>query len=199
MDQTLQEARDRYFAVNGFGADGGYNKRWEKVKVGPIFIYIPNTDSRVRAIKAHDLHHVLTGYATDLGGEFEIAAWELGSGCAKQSFAWLINLAGLMSGTLTQPRRMLRALARGRRSQNLYRVPYDQALLSRQVEEARAQMGLDPGAPAPQVGLGDALAYLGYLLLAVPVGIGWVVALPLMLPFAVVTAHLQRQEAVVLP
>ena len=48
----------------------------------------PNTPSRKRAVRYHDLHHALTGYATDLTGEFEISAWEIGSGCADHVAAW---------------------------------------------------------------------------------------------------------------
>ena len=72
---TLREARARYFRENGFGEDGGYAKRWVEVQLGPIPFAFPNTQARVRAVLTHDLHHVVTGYATDLVGEAEIAAW----------------------------------------------------------------------------------------------------------------------------
>ena len=109
----------RYFEANGFGADGGYSKKVEVVKVGPIPLIIPNVQGRVDALRFHDLHHVLTGYRTDLRGEFEVACFELGAGCGRLWFAWLINLAGI-AGALVILRRAAHAWARGRRSGGLY-------------------------------------------------------------------------------
>ena len=60
---TLRNARGRYFEINNFN-DGGYDDRWLKMKAGPIPISFPNTKARVRAVKFHDLHHVLTEYPT---------------------------------------------------------------------------------------------------------------------------------------
>lgn len=78
---TMREARAIYFEVNGFGADGGYGDAWVDFKLGPLPVPFPNTRARVRAVRYHDLHHVLTGYDTNTIGEFEISAWELGAGC----------------------------------------------------------------------------------------------------------------------
>jgi hypothetical protein len=88
-DDTLAHARDDYFRVNGFGANGGYDDAWVDFKLGPIPMPFPNTPSRKRAVRFHDLHHALTGYATDVRGEFEISAWEIGSGCAEYDDALL--------------------------------------------------------------------------------------------------------------
>ncbi len=73
--QTLREGRQAYFAENGLPADGGYQDRWVVIKLGgiPVFAF-PNTKDRRRAVPFHDLHHVLTGYGTDLRGEAEIGA-----------------------------------------------------------------------------------------------------------------------------
>lgn len=192
---TLREARDRYFAVNGFGADGGYGKKWEKMTLGPLSFYVPNTDGRVRAIRAHDLHHVMTGYATDWMGEFEISAWELAGGCADHGFAWLINLSGLVAGMALSPRRMFQAFVRGQQSQNLYRTPYDTALLSSRVGEIRARLGLERDRPAQPVRLRDVAAFAAYLAIGLPVSLGWLLFLPMVLPYAAVTAHLRRRDA----
>src|ERR1700742_1732678 len=40
---TMREARDRYFAVNGFGANGGYDDAWVDFKIGPVPLPFPNT------------------------------------------------------------------------------------------------------------------------------------------------------------
>src|SRR5690349_9357412 len=81
---SLFEARARYFADNSFGDDGGYSARWVTIfKLGPLSLGFPNTASRIAAVRYHDLHHLVTGYDTDVMGEAEIAAWELASGCER--------------------------------------------------------------------------------------------------------------------
>lgn len=68
---TVAEARARYFAANGFD-ERGYAARWVRLQAGPIPIYFPNTRARVRSVRVHDVHHVVTGYATTWTGEAEI-------------------------------------------------------------------------------------------------------------------------------
>ena len=80
---TLRDARRIYFHANGFGEEGGYDDAWVDFKLGPIPMPFPNPPARVRAVKYHDLHHVLTDYDTDTIGEFEIAAWEVAAGCGR--------------------------------------------------------------------------------------------------------------------
>ncbi|MBX3251644.1 MAG: hypothetical protein KF901_30990 [Myxococcales bacterium] len=136
--ETMREARDRYFEANGFGADGGYGEAWVDFRLGPIPLPFPNTPGRVRAVRYHDLHHVLTGYDTDPRGEFEISAWEVGAGCEGFFAAWVINLGGLVAGMLSAPRRTFAAFVRGRRSRSLYGLDVDE-LLDGRVGELRAR------------------------------------------------------------
>lgn len=143
-EQLMVQARDRYFADNGFGSDGGYNDAFVDFKLGPLPFPFPNTQSRVRALRYHDLHHVLTGYQTDLRGEFEISAWELGAGCAGFGAAWVLNLAGMTSGAVVAPRRTWRAFLRGRRCDSLYRDAFE-PLLAQTVASVRAQTRADRG------------------------------------------------------
>ncbi len=146
---SLAEARANYFAANHFPADGGYSKRWVRIELGPIALAFPNTAPRVRAVRFHDLHHVATGYETDLRGEAEIGAWEIASGCADHLAAWVLNLWAMWIGLLFWPRAIFRAFTRGRRSRNLYRASYDDRLLSTSVGETRHQLQLDqPEGPA---------------------------------------------------
>lgn len=169
--RNLRDARAAYWAEHGFGADGGEALRWVPVEVLGLTLYLPNTDARRRAVRVHDLHHVVTGYRTDLTGEAEIAAWELATGCARMPAALVLNLLALAVGMLRAPRRMLAAWARGRRSANLYGVPYGDALLGRRTDEVRRELGLDrPAAPAGAADVaGLAItALLGGLLLALP-------------------------------
>jgi hypothetical protein len=140
---TLLTARDRYLRANGL--DASYDERWVKLKAGPIPIWFPNAPGRMRAVKLHDLHHLVTGYATDWIGEAEIGAWEIASGCGSFAWAWALNLAAMPIGLVLSPRRTFRAWVRGRRSRNLYRGRteiYD-ALLARPLRAVRAEMGLD--------------------------------------------------------
>ena len=95
---TMQDAVKQYFEVNHFGSDGGYNDKFVELKVGPMVMFLPNVPSRVRAVRVHDLHHVLTGYQTNWIGEFEISAWELATNCSNYGAALVLNLSGLISG-----------------------------------------------------------------------------------------------------
>ncbi|MBS2022581.1 MAG: hypothetical protein JST92_09235 [Deltaproteobacteria bacterium] len=142
--ETLREARREYFIRNRFGDDGGYASKWAEFALGPIPIPFPNTRERVRALRFHDLHHVLTGYGTDVAGESQISAWELGSHCRDMAAAWVLNLGGLGLGLAVAPRVCWRAFVRGQSSQNLYTRPFDDALLDTPVEEARRALGLAP-------------------------------------------------------
>jgi hypothetical protein len=150
MDQqTLRQARDRYWAENDFGADGGDSKRLVPVKLGRLKLVIPNIAARRRAVRYHDLHHVLAGYGTDPGGEGEISAFELGGGCGPEWFAWVINFQGLLLGLLLRPRALLEAFSRGRHARNLYGRRLDGQLLDRTVAEVRQELGLGVASPRP--------------------------------------------------
>src|SRR5688572_30034252 len=92
---TMREARAMYFQANGFGASGGYDDAWVDFKLGPIPLPFPNTKARIEAVRFHDLHHLLTGYDTDITGEFEISAWEIAAGCKRFPAAWALNLGGM--------------------------------------------------------------------------------------------------------
>ena len=151
---TMREAVKAYFDENGFGADGGYSAAWVDFKLGPIPFPLPNSDARRKAVKFHDLNHVLTGYRTDISGEFEISAWEIGAGCRNFYAAWALNLAGMMGGAVTVPGRTWRAFVAGRRSKAAYALDYEQ-LLSAEVEATKRELGVTTSAPAR---LTDAMA-----------------------------------------
>ena len=118
-DSTLGGARQQYFARSGFD-ERGYADKWVQLKAGPISFYFPNTQARVRAVKLHDLHHVLTEYDTNWRGEAEIGAWEIASGCGRYLAAWALNLGAFGLGLALAPRRVYRAFLRGRQTGNLY-------------------------------------------------------------------------------
>lgn len=180
---TLAEAVKKYFADNKFGDDGGYGSPWVELKLGPIPLVIRNTQSRVRAVRFHDLHHVMTGYKTDWAGEFEISAWELATGCADMYAAWWLNLGGLVAGLMVWPRRTAAAFVRGRHSRNLYRTEYGPQLLSQTVGETKAQLDLDKPDDSKMT-VSDGIALAGYTLLGVPVGLITAVATTVLFPVA---------------
>jgi hypothetical protein len=156
---TVAEARARYFAANGFG-DGGYDRRWVKLMAGPVPLYFPNTAQRVRSVRLHDIHHVLTDYETTWTGEGEIAAWEIASSCADHWAAWVLNFTAFTIGLCLDPRAMYRAFIRGRHSANLYVGEYESGLLRLTVAALRARLRLDRPAPPPSVR--DRLAFFGW-------------------------------------
>jgi hypothetical protein len=158
--QTLRDARRSYFDANGFGADGGYAKRFVKVKLGPIPFWFPNSQGRVRAVRYHDLHHVATGYDTDWTGEGEIAAWEIASSCRDHFAAWWLNLLAMAIGCAIAPARIFRAFVRGRHARNLYAERFDDALLASSVGALRERLGLTAAAPAPT--RADRTAFAGW-------------------------------------
>ena len=191
-DITLQEARQRYFDANGFGPNGGYDDKWVDFKLGPLPFPFPNSPARVKAVRYHDLHHVLTGYATDIVGEFEISAWEIAAGCKTMAAAWVLNLGGLAAGVFRCPKRTFAAFVRGRKQSTLYGEDYD-ALLGTTVGDARAKYAPrdeERGAGASDVVLFAASAVTG-------LGIGLVtfsLMLPLV-PFGLVAHRLRRTSS----
>src|SRR6476620_3338550 len=143
-EMTLGQARARYFELNNFGSDGGYEERWIKVKVWRIPIWLPNTAGRVRAVKLHDLHHVLTEYPTTWRGEAEISAWELGSGGLKKYYAgWILDVLNLAQGLVVNPVGLYRGFMRGRRSKNLFSTQFTDEMLGHRVGEYRRLLDLE--------------------------------------------------------
>ena len=160
-DFTLRAGRAAYFAENDFGPDGGYDHAWVIVKVGgfPLFAF-PNTAGRKRDVPFHDLHHVLTGYGTNLLGEAEIGAWELGSDCTASPAAVFLNCQVFGFMLPRNSRRLFRAFLSGRRARNLYGAPQDDALLSRSIREVREALGI--GAPVGEPTREDRRAFVGW-------------------------------------
>jgi hypothetical protein len=145
-----------------------------KLQLGPVPLWIPNTKGRVRSVRLHDVHHVLTGYATDVRGEGEIGAFELGAGCADHFAAWLLNLSAVALALPLAPGALLRAFARGRRSRCLYDREWQDAILDRTVGDLRAELSLAPAEVRPTAGEGlafAATAAAGVALLLAPLAV----------------------------
>lgn len=160
---TMRDARRLYFDANGFG-EGGYDAKWVTAKMGPIPIAFPNSPQRVRSVRLHDLHHVVTDYATDWTGEAEIGAWEIASNCRDHYAAWVLNLFAMGIGLLIAPGAVWRAFLRGRRSGNLYDREFDEAMLDEKVGALRGRLRLSGSNEAASAG--DAVAFAGWSIAA---------------------------------
>lgn len=126
-EPTVREGLSRYHADNGFPSDV-LSSPTVQVKVLGRRVDLPSPAFQRPLLARHDLHHVLTGYGTDLRGEAELGAWELGAGPGHW-FVWANNAAALFLGVLA-PVRTARAFARGLGCRSLYRdeTPYDRLL-----------------------------------------------------------------------
>lgn len=146
----------------------------------------------MKAVRYHDLHHVLTGYETSFAGELEISAWEIAAGCKSMAAAWVLNLGGMGGGLFRCPRRSFAAFVRGRRHRTLYGEDYD-ALLDTTVADARAKYAptdVDLRPRASDVALFALATFSGFVL-------GWLmfwVMLPLV-PVGLFMNHLRKGEA----
>lgn len=178
---TMRDARARYFEANGFGPTGGYDDAWVDFSLGPIPFPFPQTAARVRAVRYHDLHHILTDYDTSFVGELEISAWEIGAGCKDFAAAWQLNLGGMAGGLFLAPRRTFAAFARGRRSRSLYGEDFEPLLDAEVGATRRAYVAPEPGAAtgadaalfaaACAVGLVLGLTFFALALPLAPVGL----------------------------
>ena len=143
-NQKIKDALQVYFSKYHF-ADGGYNLKWFKIKLGPFYLPVPNTKSRIAAVKLHDIHHILTGYTAFFKGETEIGAWEIAAGCGKYKIAWFLNFSSFLYGIFLYPRGLYKAFMRGRRAATTlyYGTPYDEALLNTTVYDLKQKLGID--------------------------------------------------------
>jgi hypothetical protein len=178
----VRDARSLYFSTNGLADDGGYSDERVEIKFGRLPISIPNSPARVRSVRLHDLHHIATGYHTDLAGESEIGAWEVAIGCADHPAAWVLNLLAMSYGLLLCPRRLFRAFLRGHGTSNLYRQEFSEDLLQQTVADLRANLHVRDS--APQVTLSGLAAFFFWEVVAV--GLGLSVAAAVLSPLAVI-------------
>lgn len=191
VTMSMREARRTYFEDNGFGETGGYDDAWVDFKLGPIPFPFPNTKERVRAVRYHDLHHVITGYATDIVGEFEIAAWEIAAGCKSFVAAWILNLGGTAGGLFRAPRRTFAAFVRGRRSRTIYGEPLER-VLDGTVGEARARFlpAEEPRASAADLALFGVACAAGIV-----VGLATFALVVPLVPFGLLAHAVRRRQA----
>ncbi len=146
---TVLEARDRHLARNGFTVEG-YSAPTFQLDVFGVTWTLPNSAARQRVVALHDLHHLVTGYGTDLTGEAEQSAWELRGGI-NSWFLWLFKVSAISLGMFLSPRRVIRSLRRARGQRTLYRnpPPYND-ILTMKLGDLRASLGVPPDGQADE-------------------------------------------------
>ena len=152
--------------------DGEEVARWIRVKLEPLPLsfYIPNFGARQHALRLHDIHHLATGYQTNLAGEAEIAAWEIGGNCTTYWAAWLLNFTAFCYGWVCLPRRVFRAFVRGRCTRNLYHKRWRDGFLVETIGHMRRHLQLDQ--ITPRARLLDIILYLVWVMIAIVITVG---------------------------
>ena len=139
VDQALRE----YLAENGFTREG-YDEKTTPASFLGVKFSVPNTPTHRWGIMLHDLHHVATGFGTDLVGEGEISAWEARGGLRQLGlYVGGIIASGTMVGFIGAPRRALAAFRSGKRGRVLWAMNANyNDLLAMTVGELRAMLGV---------------------------------------------------------
>ena len=139
----VRDALHHYLAENGFTVEAYDAPRTDASFLGVQFS-VPNTPGHRVGIMLHDLHHVATGFGTDLVGEGEVSAWEIRGGLrGLDAYVSSLVITGTMVGLARAPRRTLRAakaIAGPRRSLFAVATPYE-TLLDMTVGDLRALLG----------------------------------------------------------
>jgi hypothetical protein len=162
----LKDLRQAWYRARGLPADGGDSLKWVDFRLKSIPLPFPNSDARRAAVRFHDLHHILTGYTTDIRGEFEISAWELAGGCGRYWVAWHLNLLGLLGGLCLNPGQVWRAFLRGRRSKTLYRGFHFESVLNQTPDSMRQALALPPLGATTPARFSDAVYFVATVSLA---------------------------------
>lgn len=163
-DLTVLEARKIYFSNSGF-SDHTYTDRWAKLPFLWFHIYLPNFSGRRKAIPLHDINHILTEYKTDWWGEWQIGAYEIGTGCGPYWAGWIISLQGIIAGAIFAPRKSVQAFARGRRSKGVYHFSNHESLLLEKVGDLRENTTAPNETVSPTVI--DAILFYSIVLLSI--------------------------------
>jgi len=145
---TVDRALTEYLSENGFTREE-YDRKTTSASFLGVKFSVPNTRTHRWAIMLHDLHHVATGFGTDLIGEGEISAWESRGGLRPIGlYVGGIVASGTLLGFVAAPRRALAAFRASRRGRVLWAMDANYTdLLAMTVGELRTLLGV------PQEGL----------------------------------------------
>ena len=182
---TVREVMQRHRMESGTAVDGGLSERWVVIRLGRIPMPFLNTSARRKALALHDVNHLVAGVSTGNVGEAEISAWELASGgCGKYVAAWALDLAGLLLG-MVWPIHVIRAFTGGRTMRNVYGFDIDE-ILDMDLVELRKMLTRPDGRNRSSI-VGSVVLFIGYLLLAIPVGAGFLLLVIFSLPIWALT------------
>jgi hypothetical protein len=140
---TVHDALGDYFERRGVkpeseSVDEWLREKWAYMSIGRCRVPIKPLYGYKKVVVLHDVHHLVTGYDTTWAGEFEVAAWELGSGgCGPYLLMWQNRILTMLLGTILAPTRTWRAFRRGRGAHNVYRFEC-RTVLDREVDDVRA-------------------------------------------------------------
>ena len=179
-NQTANQLLPAFYKQYNLPADGGQNDSYVKVEMNDkIHFYIPNFDARRRAVLKHDVHHIITGYPSELKGEAEIAAWEIASGCSNYWAALLINSQGLLMGCAFYPLSTFKAFKKGRRTSNLYKNQFsEEEFLNMKVSELKKHLKLTDYDEKQKTTISDLFSFIGWILFCVVIAIFSLVLMP---------------------
>lgn len=142
--QTPNDLLPDFYSKYNLGKDGGVAYPYVIIEFFKYLkVYIPNWDARRRGVLKHDIHHILTGYESIMTGEFQIAAWEIASGCIYCPSAYLLNAGGLVMGLFLYTKKTFQAFMRGCDSISLYRWDIsDEDMKSMSISELKKMIRL---------------------------------------------------------
>jgi hypothetical protein len=139
---TVARGLEEYLAENGFDR-ALYDAPRTPASLLGVRFSVPNGPQHRWAIMRHDIHHVLTGYGTDIIGESEVSAWEMASGLPNIGLYTTGLVSGLaLLGYTRFPARTF-AARRAARGETLYhdRVSYEAAMATR-IGALRGRFGI---------------------------------------------------------
>jgi hypothetical protein len=139
---TVERGLEIYLLENGFDRVLYDAPKTPASFLGVSFT-VPNTPQHRWALMRHDLHHVATGFGTDIPGEAEVSVWELVGGVPNIGLytAGIVTSIAML-GYARYPRRSL-AARRASKAISLFQdvVPYETALAMR-IGDLRVRLGM---------------------------------------------------------
>jgi hypothetical protein len=136
-EESVREARKRYFEENGIAPDGGGSERIGRADFGPLTIYVPNFPARMAALRRHDLHHILLDADTSMRGEALVGGFEIAAGCGYFWVSWFLEPQTIVYGLFLNPRKTFMSFLKGRKSKSFFHGPFQEEWLNMTVGQLR--------------------------------------------------------------
>lgn len=138
----MRQGLRHYLNENGFRASD-YDAPRTPVKMFGLRFSVPNPPLHAWILRRHDLHHMATGFGTDLLGEAQLAVWEWRRGLRGAGLYSTLYVLGIaIPGLLLVPHKtwwIWRAAGRGRSLFRERSLSYEQ-LLDMQIGDLRAHL-----------------------------------------------------------